>query len=533
MAKKTKDKVNGTVDASIPDVRDQLYPEGVPTNDDGSVASAEEISVEEARRAGAVNPESAQYNRAVNKKINRKLNGEKNVPWGETNALEVFDLVKRTFNNTAIIMNIQRTSPETMDFAPLQMSHVRTSADFYERLMKTVHKNTGPAKYFIRFKEANGSERGRGYLDLPDNTEGAVAAAVQQQPQQPAWPSGPPGYYMAPPGAPPMPPPGMPPPYGYPQPVQPYPMPIPGPVAAPPPPTPPVQVQPPAPPPAPTPSAPSAPAAQDPRGYDPYTAAIYDQVRRLEGEVRQSNNQLLAALATIEEFKRHQAYFPQAPVAAVASQPAPVAQQLQRFCSSCGTQQATGGRFCIQCGVPQMPIGGPVSSLPSQAPAPIQVAPAQNPLESIQASVGMLSGLVKAVSSFRSVVNNELPEEEEDEPVPAVQVQPPPFRVQSLGAGVGAPTVAYGEDGAVNVPVTVMSNLNKVGAWVKEAADGVKTVLDTRAQRQQQAPAPYRPPPAQPQPVAAPPPPPPSPPAPFAAPPSSGLVPPMSSYRQN
>src|SRR5215469_3322321 len=492
MAKKTKDKVNGTTDASIPDVRDHLYPEGVPKNDDGSVASEEEITVDDARRAGAVTPESAQQNRSMARKIHRKNNGEKNIAWGETNALEIFDLVRQTFSPTSIMIHIQRSAPDIMDFEPIPMSNMRTAQDFYKYLMVHVHKKFREAKYFIRFKEANAMERGRGYLTLPDTQPDA-----NQAPQQ-GLPVGPPGY--------PMPPQGMPAPYwpGWPYAAPPQGW-QPGPPQFAPPFTPAAPVAPAAPTvTAPPPPQPSGPA---PSGYDPWTAATYDQTRRMEEVLRQQSTLLTAALATIDEFKRHvTTCAPMAP-----SQPQPVAQQLQpvppgRFCSNCGSQQVAGMRFCGACGTPQVAPVGVGAPQPVVSTAP----PVHDPLAGIQQSIGMLSGMMKAVDSIKQQLTSD--EEEEDEPITATPMTPPPFKVMPLGAGPAALGLAYNEsDGSINGIGTLMTNAPKLPYFLKELAASASELLALRGRpgvAPQRAPAPAPSPfmPTAPRPPAPPPP---------------------------
>jgi len=186
-----KKEANGSTDAldvSVGDVTAEVFPEGVPTNDDGSVASDVGISVEEARKAGAVGPESAKYNRDVAKKIHQKQQGKTDIRWGESEAIHVYDLVKQTFPTSMIQIYVQQTEPKQQDFRPFPMSSCKSSAEFYDRVMTTMHKQSPEASYTVRFKEANGSERGRGYLRMPDTTAETPqpkALPEMQQPQNP------------------------------------------------------------------------------------------------------------------------------------------------------------------------------------------------------------------------------------------------------------------------------------------------------------------------------------------------------------
>jgi len=170
------------MDIKIPDVTAAAYPDGVPKNEDGSIVSEADVPVEQARKIGAVTPESAQYNRDTARKVHRKQQGEADVRWGELDALHVFDSVKMTFSPTNIYIYIARTDPEPFDYRPFPMTAVKNGAEFYDYVLRNVHKSSGPSKYVVRFKESNGSERGRGYLRMPDTLKEAGGEMSQQQP---------------------------------------------------------------------------------------------------------------------------------------------------------------------------------------------------------------------------------------------------------------------------------------------------------------------------------------------------------------
>src|SRR5271166_6447285 len=223
--KKEANGATSSLDVDVGDVTAEVYPEGVPTNEDGSVASDVGISVEEARKAGAVGPESAKYNRDVAKKVHQKQQGKTDIRWGENEAIHVFDLVKQTFPTSMIQIYVQQTEPEQRDHRPFPMSSCKSSAEFYDRVMRDMHKQSPAASYTVRFKEANGSERGRGYLRMPDTTAEIPQPKAQPEMQQPPFPPNgfgyPPGYGGGGPGYPPAQ--GY--PQGYPQQQQGYPPP--------------------------------------------------------------------------------------------------------------------------------------------------------------------------------------------------------------------------------------------------------------------------------------------------------------------
>ncbi len=186
--KKESNGSTESLDVSVGDVTKEVFPEGVPRNDDGSVASDVNISIEEARKAGAVGPESAQYNRDVAKKVHQKNQGKTDIRWGESEAIHVFDLVRQTFPSSMIQIYVQETEPNQRDHRPFPMSSCKSSAEFYDRVMRDMHKQSPAASYTVRFKEANGSERGRGYLRMPDTTAEMPQPKAQPEMSQPPFP---------------------------------------------------------------------------------------------------------------------------------------------------------------------------------------------------------------------------------------------------------------------------------------------------------------------------------------------------------
>jgi hypothetical protein len=346
MPRRRKDRANGTADPAdiqVADVTAEVFPDGVPKNDDGSVATDATISVEEARKAGAVGPESAQYNRDVAKKIHAKQQGKTDIRWGESEAIHVFDLVKQAFPTSMIQVYVQRTEPDQQDFRPFPMSSCKSSMEFYDRIMTMMHKQNPAATYTVRFKEANGSERGRGYLRMPDTTaEIPPPKVAPEMPQQPPYPPlvGPWGYPQnhpahANPYAQPMQPQypygGYPPPQAAPPPAAP-PAPTPAPAPAPAPaaaPTPVQQAAPPQivvqqPPPPPQPA-----YGEDPRMLG-HIAATYEELKESRALIQQQQLALAQVMGELQEMKRQDALRQQQPpsapapvVAAPAPAPAP------------------------------------------------------------------------------------------------------------------------------------------------------------------------------------------------------------------
>ena len=335
MPRKRKE-TNGMQDAlgvDVAEVTKEAFSENVPLNEDGSVALEGELSADEVRKAGAVSAESVRYNKDIAKKIRLKQQGKPDIRWGELDAVHVFDNVRQVFPASMIQIYVQRTEPDQLDFRPFPMSSCKSPGDFYDHIVRMMHKQSPASRYTVRFKEANGSERGRGYLNIPDTTAEPLQSnkGPEMNPQQPFPPIPLPyGGFMYP---------GQP---GYPYAQQPqqqqqpqYPFGYGAPPAAPA--APPVQ---PPPPPAPTDSPeilrlqqenarlqammqqqqqpPPMPYQQQPSHVDPQLygsiATTYQELRETKEILRENQLQIASVLGEIAEMKRQEQLRAQHPV---------------------------------------------------------------------------------------------------------------------------------------------------------------------------------------------------------------------------
>src|SRR5580700_568657 len=98
-----------------------IFPEGTPTEDDGTVMAEASISIPRARKIGAITPAAAAKNRRVAKVTAKKQNGEKNVEWGEDNAIDLFDMVVQTYPSSGLYAYISQIHPENIEYTPVRL----------------------------------------------------------------------------------------------------------------------------------------------------------------------------------------------------------------------------------------------------------------------------------------------------------------------------------------------------------------------------------------------------------------------------
>ena len=80
--KRNDERAHESLHVELKDATADVFPVGTPQNPDGSVPEDVEISVEEARKVGAVTSESARINKAQARTTHRKLTGDKNITFG-------------------------------------------------------------------------------------------------------------------------------------------------------------------------------------------------------------------------------------------------------------------------------------------------------------------------------------------------------------------------------------------------------------------------------------------------------------------
>lgn len=264
-------------DVTQSDVVKDILPDGIPVLADGSVDEGAMMSEDEIRKLGAVDRESAQNNKAESEAIARRRRGETNVRFGDTDPLVKYDSIVKVFGAERLTLYITKVDPPPeVNCLPMNAVHVRNGQQLYDTILRTYHRQSPAATYFIRVREA-GTDRGQLRINMPDTTMTAMPSQVasmpwmQPQPQLYGYPAPMGGGYPQGggyPGGSPQPPPGYGPPQGY-MPTQQF-------SQSPPEPPPPVPPPPPAPPPAAAPQA--APQYPPPQYGPPQPApAIYVQ----------------------------------------------------------------------------------------------------------------------------------------------------------------------------------------------------------------------------------------------------------------
>lgn len=212
-------------DVTPSDVTKQVYGD-VPQNEDGTVADGGEISLEDAREIGAVEPVAARANRHEAQVIDAKRKGKNGIPWGLSKATELFGPVSKLEPPSGVYLKIERTSPQHIEYERVQMDRFGSGEDLYEYILATHHTECAAATYKVQFRAVAGNRSlAVGTINMPSTLRGNNV----QQPPNPYYPPGHPYYQMPPPGYTPAqggypPPYGMPPQYpqGYPPPQQAY-----------------------------------------------------------------------------------------------------------------------------------------------------------------------------------------------------------------------------------------------------------------------------------------------------------------------
>lgn len=481
-------------------VSEEMYPTGTPLADDGSVPENVDVTLEDVRKTGAVSGESARRNKADARAIHRKQSGDKNVRFNSSEALDVFDSVRKGWGQASVWIAVQRTEPGPPETFPLvQMSGMKSSADLFNYVEKKCHKFREPATYLCVFKE-NGLERGRGLLHMYD-TRDQVSTESQQQPSPPwGYPQQAPPGWGAPPGYPPPAPPQYP-PYanqgfgalpgypGYPQsayfgpPPQPYappgyqPPPPPEPqsqpqqVQAPQPPAPPVFVMPPYPQP---PQQPSQMQPQ-PQMQDPYMQAMADMQRQNQAFMQAMTTQLLGRLEQPQQ---------QAPVQVAPPPPPPPPTAPPQW-------HWTGTAWVPAAPPPPIPAPTPAVQV-AQAPVQQQPPPPPSPLVTLQNAAQQMTGLFETMQGLQGLVqkfsgapgtNPVEPEFEPEVPAPVAE-EPSPIVTQMVGVGDKSFALQImRQTGEVNKLATGLGMLPLIGSIAKDVIDAVGRVQDKQMAR--------------------------------------------------
>ena len=534
------------LNVSIGEVTKAAFPEGTPENEDGSVASDGEITIQQARKVGALTGESAKYNKDLAKKTKAKMAGE-TVRWDEKDAINLFDSIKSMFSSSAVHLYVKRTSPDPpIDYRPIPMLSLKNSQDFYDYVLRNIHKESPSARYLITFKNS-AQKAGEAYLEMPDTMGDQSARANEIMSHQ-----APPHFVPYSQGYPPMP--GFQPasgfqqPYPYQPPPPQYQQPVPQPASAPVVATvaEPIQHQPAA--------TPAMPAGVDPAVMGMFQT-MFQEVRAGQELMRNMQMQTAQMMGEFTELRRQQdmapAYPPSPPAPAFPQAPifqAPVPQPMP---SPQGYRPAAGKFDPFRGGIPTppgyqavfshapLPGGLPIDDLPgwwwipTTAPQPAPTAQSQyqvptgtgypqppgypmppgyqqqqpqypaspypqpapvaaNPMSGLDASVSTLVGAMKSIDRFREVVsgfngggNASEPGDFEDSVEIPNPVTPPPVSTMPLPGGA---MVAFNPDGSPHWATTLIGNIPKITDFVNSLGNTAANIH--RAQQEARAPVP-------------------------------------------
>jgi hypothetical protein len=460
---------NTMTNVEVGDVTNTVFPTGVPQAPDGSPVLEADLPVEQVRQIGALSPDSARYNKENARRAAQKLAGQADVRWGDMNALNLFQNVRKVFDPTHLHLYIQRKEPEPVeDYRPVAMGSLRDAQALYDHLLHQVHKKRGRAMYQVTFRDAT-SERARGYITMPDTLTEEVPAPVPQPPPPPATPQGYQGYPPQNQGYPQS--------YGNPQPqgYQNYGYPQPQVIQAPAP----QIVQMPSPAPQEPPivhvhNAQPQPAQQAPQGIP----AGWDLVFKQQQEMI---NRLFSELATLRQ-ERMMAPAPP-PAAQPAPAPAPVPYGLGSFPPPPGY-------------APPPPSYAPSPPVAAVPPAPPPPPPPVDPIRAAGQAMEQAAGVITTMSDTVDRVRQRfappaqaIPDMDLPDAAAPTPPTPPPFQTYPLGFGDSAPVMIVNESGDIHTANTIIANLPKVPGWLNSLVQSLQSFQNVRQQQPQLPPA--------------------------------------------
>lgn len=164
---------------------EEQYPKGTPTNDDGSVATAGEVTVEEARGIGALDAESALNNKKHHEAIARKRAGG-NMTWNEADPLVKYDQVLAAYGTNGLVLFIigepEREGGQETHFSPVAAIHFQDGQSLYDYILRVLHKVNPPRQYTVRCRQGKESDRAVCRIRMPDTTQMLSPAASMQAP---------------------------------------------------------------------------------------------------------------------------------------------------------------------------------------------------------------------------------------------------------------------------------------------------------------------------------------------------------------
>jgi hypothetical protein len=341
----------------------------VDEDDEGGEAPS--IPKSRAKEVGAVNAESVQVNRRRKTILDRKRDGEKNVPWGEKDACLLYDDIITAWLPQQILCHVTRISGGSRTSWYLQ-GMPRHGMELYEAVRKQCHGISSEAEYQVAFRDRSGrSERGRGTIIMPSTEFDQMAMPATGAPRDPQPPTAP-----APMAAAPMPQqPSYGPPSGY--------------------------------------GGPPAGGAPPQGGYDPVVVMeIQRQLSALQSQNEQLRQQV--AMGQLNGPSRAPAPVPNAPpppfvmmppMQAPPATPAPAPARMPQIPPGYGLANIDGMTVLVPLnglGLGLAPAA-PAAQQPAAA-APVPLPPPLSPVDQMQQTVGVIRGAVDAIRSVQSVL---------------------------------------------------------------------------------------------------------------------------------
>ena len=150
------------------------------------------------RKIGAADPATVREDRRLRSVANKKRQGKKNVGFGTTDPLVVYETLLKTWAPDSIDITFKRLSGSQITQMMIR-SRPRSRTELYEAFMN-MHGQSEAAEYEVRFHDSSGHQwRGQGRITMPDTRprgqqNGNGHYPQQQQPQastQPMQPASP------------------------------------------------------------------------------------------------------------------------------------------------------------------------------------------------------------------------------------------------------------------------------------------------------------------------------------------------------
>ena len=428
------------------------------------------IPASQAKKVGAVNAEAVQQNRRRRGVIEKKRDGEKSVPWGESDACLLYDDIISLWPPASLLSHVTRiTGSRTSWYLRAQP---RNGMELHEAIKTQCHGRSPETEYQVVFRDSAGrEERGRGRITLPSteyDTTGPGLGLGQPHGQQPPMMQQP---MQAPPQAPPpQEPPPPPPQQRYAQPMR----------------------DPDYPPPRrrwpadeedlyPRPPAAQAPPPQQ-QSADPVVVMnlqqqLSDIKNHLRGLDRAASDPVAQQLASIQAQLDKMQTQDRAPAPAVAA-PVPVATPAPAPPAAVKAPEVPPGYALTM--MNGMAVLVPLSSLglagpPAAAPAPpVAAAPAApvappapppTPMEQFTSAVATVRGAVEAAQAIQNILPQALP---------AAQAASAPIETPDAEEPSPTKTVKYGDvnviqntdDGSLRLVDTAIANAPAILSWV-------------------------------------------------------------------